>query len=789
MVRHLSSSYWVRLLLLTLLIGMIPVIALGSLSFLRAKQSVQEKVNDSNMQLLQQTQLNVEQVLQLFENLMTQYISTSTVHEALQTPFSPNNFVLLNELVGGLNKIQPYELGIKNVYVASLDNDWVLSNEGYSPLDTSPIRSVIYEYAKSESRSFWNAYVPGSGQEAEADSGGNQAQEAIPAGVHLVKKLPINRTLSTGLIMGEISAAKLEKLVYNEAEERETLILDSEFRPLTSAVGSVLKTTGEWRPAAEMIRGMPGAEKGHFIFKANRETISVNFTKSNYNGWYYLSFASLDDITRDSRSIGWYTLFISLGTFVLILLLAWIGSKRMYMPIRRVLSVAVDHGAAGDPPQHKDELQVIGESIHRLRTSQTLMKDQLRIHSKQLEVFFIRRLLQGEIRPKETKERLAQFGYEQGSAELASDMPETGAAASLFAVMTVQIDSLDYTRYQDRDVDLLMFAIGNITSELIPANRRFEPVVMVDNQVTICRSCEPDGHDFETELYHYAEDVQRSAEQILGLKVSVGISTPYPSIHDSHQAYKQSLDALNYRLRFGEQAILLYTSVSPESRSVAAYPDWLEKELIDSIKTGDKEKARGLLNEFAHKIIADYLSYEDLQMVLTRLLIDLLREGQEGGESTTEPLPVLGKPLLDHLQELKTAADIEQWFFAHVVEPMIDTLLHQWENRNKKISERLLEIIHNEYDTNLTVELCASRLNYHPNYVRTVFRKETGSSFSDYLSQYRLAMAKQWLVETDMKIGEIAEKLQYQNSQNFIRYFRKMENTTPGQYREKHRID
>lgn len=73
---------------------------------------MQQKVNASNVQLLQQTQLNVEQVLQLFENLMTQYISTSTVNEALQMPFSPNNFVLMNELSAGLNKLQPYELGI-----------------------------------------------------------------------------------------------------------------------------------------------------------------------------------------------------------------------------------------------------------------------------------------------------------------------------------------------------------------------------------------------------------------------------------------------------------------------------------------------------------------------------------------------------------------------------------------------------------------------------------------------------------------------------------------------------
>ncbi|MGO4350167.1 helix-turn-helix transcriptional regulator [Paenibacillus sp. MCAF9] len=87
----------------------------------------------------------------------------------------------------------------------------------------------------------------------------------------------------------------------------------------------------------------------------------------------------------------------------------------------------------------------------------------------------------------------------------------------------------------------------------------------------------------------------------------------------------------------------------------------------------------------------------------------------------------------------------------------------------------------------MSLELCAGRINYHPDYVSRVFRKETGVTFSEYLSRYRLQMAKIWLAETDMKVAEIADKLQYNIAQNFIRYFRKMENITPGQYRELHK--
>ncbi|MNG28343.1 HTH-type transcriptional regulator YesS [compost metagenome] len=66
-----------------------------------------------------------------------------------------------------------------------------------------------------------------------------------------------------------------------------------------------------------------------------------------------------------------------------------------------------------------------------------------------------------------------------------------------------------------------------------------------------------------------------------------------------------------------------------------------------------------------------------------------------------------------------------------------------------------------------------------------MFRQETGINFAEYLAQYRLDIAKRWLRETNMTVTDIAEKLNYNNPANFIRYFRKMEGITPGQYRGK----
>jgi len=140
--------------------------------------------------------------------------------------------------------------------------------------------------------------------------------------------------------------------------------------------------------------------------------------------------------------------------------------------------------------------------------------------------------------------------------------------------------------------------------------------------------------------------------------------------------------------------------------------------------------------------------------------------------------------LYDDVFELTTIEEIESWLNAQIIVKMIDTLSIREESQYKNISEKIVHIIQQEFDTDLTLESIAGRLHYNPNYLSSIFRKEMKISFSEYLSSYRHHIAKNWLTETTLSVKEISEKLKYKNPQNFIRSFKKLEGITPGKYRE-----
>ncbi|MGO4374428.1 AraC family transcriptional regulator, partial [Paenibacillus sp. MCAF20] len=129
-MRFRSSSYLLKLMLMSILIGTLPVIVLGTFAYYNASRTVQEKVDESNKLLLQQMQMRAEQTLRTIDNSATQLLQSPIVTSAFNRDLSNHDFQMVHELYKGISQIQTYELGIKDVFLFSLNNDWSVSSNG-----------------------------------------------------------------------------------------------------------------------------------------------------------------------------------------------------------------------------------------------------------------------------------------------------------------------------------------------------------------------------------------------------------------------------------------------------------------------------------------------------------------------------------------------------------------------------------------------------------------------------------------------------------------------------------
>lgn len=97
--------------------------------------------------------------------------------------------------------------------------------------------------------------------------------------------------------------------------------------------------------------------------------------------------------------------------------------------------------------------------------------------------------------------------------------------------------------------------------------------------------------------------------------------------------------------------------------------------------------------------------------------------------------------------------------------------------------DEITEYINNHYMEDLTLAKLASIYGLSSNYFSTLFKKKAGCNFISYLTRLRIENSKKLLLETDMTIREIAEKVGYQSTSFFIRTFKNAEGVTPSEYK------
>ena len=97
--------------------------------------------------------------------------------------------------------------------------------------------------------------------------------------------------------------------------------------------------------------------------------------------------------------------------------------------------------------------------------------------------------------------------------------------------------------------------------------------------------------------------------------------------------------------------------------------------------------------------------------------------------------------------------------------------------------KKALKIVQEEYSSSLlNVSSLAQKLDVSNVQLSKVFKRYHGTNISDYIAQYRVAMAKN-LLSQDKEIKEIVYECGFGSLRTFLRLFKKYENITPSQYK------
>lgn len=94
------------------------------------------------------------------------------------------------------------------------------------------------------------------------------------------------------------------------------------------------------------------------------------------------------------------------------------------------------------------------------------------------------------------------------------------------------------------------------------------------------------------------------------------------------------------------------------------------------------------------------------------------------------------------------------------------------------------EYIDKHYSENISLNSVAREVGFNPAYFSSLFKKETGINFKEYLLQKRIETAKQLLISENDSIMMISERVGYKDVRYFSKTFAKTVGIKPNMYRK-----
>ncbi len=102
------------------------------------------------------------------------------------------------------------------------------------------------------------------------------------------------------------------------------------------------------------------------------------------------------------------------------------------------------------------------------------------------------------------------------------------------------------------------------------------------------------------------------------------------------------------------------------------------------------------------------------------------------------------------------------------------------------VIRKVVDYISGAFNSDITLKDLAAQFGINPSYLSTLFKKELGKSFTEYLTQKRLTLAMELLTRTDLPVGTVAIECGIPDNNYFARIFKVQTGMSPLQYRQAH---
>lgn len=286
--------------------------------------------------------------------------------------------------------------------------------------------------------------------------------------------------------------------------------------------------------------------------------------------------------------------------------------------------------------------------------------------------------------------------------------------------------------------------------------------------------------DYISSITGMVKELQKTAENELHVQLFVCIGkhqTGFTKFNSYIDETKKNI-CLRYLLK--------------ENQVIDTEHEFLNRDIIIKYSAQYKVLANALFIADEKKLVQERDSLFDsfhndtMEQMKEKIYGVIIAVGQQFSENNISLAHIFGQQYdyTAKINRIPDARGLRLWitnYFEWIMQYSADKLsIHE----NDMVVKAKRYIANNYENPELTLSTVAKYVGLNEKYFTNRFSKESGETFSNYLTGIRMQKSKELLKNTTFKVYEIAEMSGYNNVENFNRVFKKNTGISPTQYRK-----
>ncbi|MCB6203696.1 response regulator transcription factor [Extibacter muris] len=236
-------------------------------------------------------------------------------------------------------------------------------------------------------------------------------------------------------------------------------------------------------------------------------------------------------------------------------------------------------------------------------------------------------------------------------------------------------------------------------------------------------------------------------------------------------------EALEWNLVFGRETLISETRIGQTEPVPIKYPVDIETQARQAIVSNNKAEFDACTKRLKEYFLSVVHAPKEIKEACTRYCMSVYHTAKEAGKVSEDisTQDIMNKITLAYTWE--QIGEAYHQFFEGL-------RFHREEEATSLMVQRAAQLIQEYYNQGITLEEIARKLCVSEEYLSAQFKKETGRTFTETIRGYRIEKVKELLLQTTLKLNQIADLAGYTDPKYMSKVFRDEVGVTPAEYRK-----